>query len=212
MHERWASQLHHLTSPASQPTKTNDREESKQRNDSENERTWCKASRHRRYIDIKPSMMTAKKAIVEELGVRLWAEDASPASTLSSLRIQFVLAVISEGQTTRLKFALCEVSRCTSCSFWIEIMLTLEMMRLWTNQSAIRNRLLGFRVDFGSRQWIWHPPCFHQRQIEIRHIAGRMHSLTLCYHRGPKLISFVVIISELQWLTASENRFALVTS
>jgi hypothetical protein len=39
MHERWASQLRHLTSPASQPTKTNDREESKERDDSENERT-----------------------------------------------------------------------------------------------------------------------------------------------------------------------------
>jgi hypothetical protein len=65
-------------------------------------------------------MTAAKKAIVGELGVRLWAED-SPASTLSSLRMQFVLAVISAGQTTRLKFALCDVSPYNLCSLGIEM-------------------------------------------------------------------------------------------
>jgi hypothetical protein len=55
--------------------------------------------------------MAARTAIVEDVDLRLWAEDASPASTLSSLRMQFVLAVISEGQTTRLKFALYIVSQ-----------------------------------------------------------------------------------------------------
>lgn len=58
--------------------------------------------------------MAAKKAIVEVLhgDVRLWAAETEPprASTLSSLRMQPVLAVISAGQTTRLKFALCDIS------------------------------------------------------------------------------------------------------
>jgi hypothetical protein len=65
--------------------------------------------------------MTERRAIVGELGVRLPAEVALPASTLSSLRMQFVLAVISAGQTTRLKFALCDVSLYSLCSFRIDM-------------------------------------------------------------------------------------------
>ena len=85
--------------------------------------------RHRCYIDIKASMPAAKKAIVGVPDMRLWAAEASPASTLSSLRMQFVLAVISAGQTTRLKFALCDVSLYNLCSLRIEMRACLPRVR-----------------------------------------------------------------------------------
>jgi len=77
--------------------------------------------------------MAANKAIVEVLdgGVRLWAAETEPprASTWSSLRMQPVLAVISAGQTTRLKFVLCAVSPYV-CVTGIGIWGTLGMMHL----------------------------------------------------------------------------------
>lgn len=65
--------------------------------------------RHRCYMDSRPSRTAATKAIVNEAGANLGADEAMPASTFSSLRTQVVLADISAGQTTRLKFALCYV-------------------------------------------------------------------------------------------------------
>lgn len=62
-------------------------------------------------MDSRPSRTAAiNVAVAGDPGMRLSADEGtSPASCLSSLRLQPVLAVISEGQTTRLKFALCEV-------------------------------------------------------------------------------------------------------
>lgn len=55
--------------------------------------------------------MEATTAVFEKEEARLGAEaTASPASTLSSLRVHPDRFVISAGQTTRLKFALCHVS------------------------------------------------------------------------------------------------------
>jgi hypothetical protein len=90
-------------------------ERSEERDDRERPRRGDVERRHPCYIDIRPSIMAATIAIVGELDLRLWADDASPASTLSSLRMQFVFAVISAGQTTRWKFALYDISRC-SCA------------------------------------------------------------------------------------------------
>jgi hypothetical protein len=64
------------------------------------------------YMDSTPSIIAAKAAAVAEAGDR-WS--AAPESTpiaraLSSLRVQPDFSVMSAGQTTRLKFALCDVS------------------------------------------------------------------------------------------------------
>ena len=88
--------------------------------------------RHSYYIDSRLNRTAAAApnvAIAGELGMRLIAEEGtSPASCLSSLRLQPVMAVISEGQTTRLKFALCDISLMLGVS---EVeMSTLEMMHL----------------------------------------------------------------------------------
>lgn len=70
------------------------------------------------YTDIRLSIRAATRAIVLcKLGLRLWASEDSPAaSLLSSLRIHLLLSVISAGQTTRLKLALCHVSLHALCS------------------------------------------------------------------------------------------------
>ena len=123
-------------------------ERSEERDDRERPRRGDVQHRHPCYIDIRPSIIAATAAIVEELDLRLWADDASPANTFSSLRMQFVFAVISAGQTTRWKFALCNISPC-SCATKIK-MSTLERMHLGTNQTAICSQVSGCRVGFRS--------------------------------------------------------------
>jgi hypothetical protein len=72
--------------------------------------------RHRCYMDSTPSISAANAAAVDEAEDSLTPEDVPPlARTLSSLRVQPDLSVRSAGQTTRLKFALCDVNVMIAC-------------------------------------------------------------------------------------------------
>lgn len=66
--------------------------------------------RHSCYIDSAPSKTAANAATEEEAEEMLGADDTLPlASCASSLRVHPDFCVSSAGQTTRLKFALCDI-------------------------------------------------------------------------------------------------------
>jgi hypothetical protein len=68
--------------------------------------------RHRCYMDSRPKIIAAKTVMLDEAGMRLIPADVvfPAASALSSLRAHPDRLARSAGHTTRLKFALCNVS------------------------------------------------------------------------------------------------------